>query len=978
MIEKWYNGLAKARWLVIALWLAVTVASVLVLPDLQQIVRGTEQKFVPATSESVQARNILERIDPAQKSKSGAVIVIVRDGGLQDADRSWLKTKTDDLKRDKDTLELAGLMTASDDPSLAAKFESKDGTMQLALVNFVKAENDPAVQDNLTIIEDRLKDVPAGAEVYVTGSAAISKDFQKSSEEGLQKTELLTVGLVLVILLIVFRSPIAPFVPLISIAFSLVITRGLVAWAADRFGLPVSSFTESFLIAVLFGAGTDYCILLIQRFREELSGGWKPVDAIARTMRTVGKTVVFSGSTVLIAFFLIGFAKFGLYQSAVGVSIGVAVSLLACLTLTPAIMIILGPKMFWPVKVKAGQGHGDSRLWGALSGLASRRPALVLIVAILVLSPLTLLFQGKRSFDDIAEVKPDFGSVVGFNKVKDKFGAGDIYPVTVTLTSSGSMRTPEGLAALEKISADASAVAGVAEVRSAARPLGKQLTELTVPDQLGKTGAALGDLGSGTRQVAGGLEQASKQLQQGSGDVKQLQGGLGQLAASTRQVEDGLQQLAGGLDQSAQALGGIAAGIGSAQDAVGSMAGDLGELLARNPALADDAAFQALQAKQQGAAQGLGQVAQGVAPVRQGIAAMAPSARQAAGGLAQIEAGQTQAADGVGKLQGGLDELTKGLGEGSAALRQIGDGLDQVRAAQTSIASGSGKQIAGWYVPAEALQSGDLKKALDAYMSPDGLTTKLEVVLSDNPYSAEAMGRIDGLRDALKQSAAATGIAAPDLKLTGTTTQSTELQAISQHDFLRTGGLVMLGIYIVLALLLRSALAPLYILLSLGFNYLMTMGILEFIFVKLLGHPGLSWSVSFFVFLIIVALGVDYSIFLMARFKEEYRPGGIAAAMRKAMSTTGGVIMSAAVIMGGTFAALMLSGVGTLTQIGAGILIGLLFYSIVFMGLIVPAAANLFGEANWWPSNRKRAAASAAVATPAGATSAGGATAAAE
>lgn len=138
-----------------------------------------------------------------------------------------------------------------------------------------------------------------------------------------------------------------------------------------------------------------------------------------------------------------------------------------------------------------------------------------------------------------------------------------------------------------------------------------------------------------------------------------------------------------------------------------------------------------------------------------------------------------------------------------------------------------------------------------------------------------------------------------------------------------------------------------------GIQHLVTMGIVEFIFVKLLGFDGLSWTVSFFVFLIIVALGVDHSIFLMARFKEEYRPGRIIEAMGKAMTTTGGVIMSAALIMGGTFAALMFSGVHTLLQLGAGITIGMAIYTTVFMGLIVPSLAVLFGEANWWPFSRR-------------------------
>jgi RND superfamily putative drug exporter len=153
--------------------------------------------------------------------------------------------------------------------------------------------------------------------------------------------------------------------------------------------------------------------------------------------------------------------------------------------------------------------------------------------------------------------------------------------------------------------------------------------------------------------------------------------------------------------------------------------------------------------------------------------------------------------------------------------------------------------------------------------------------------------------------------------------------------------------------------APVYILLSLAFNYFVAMGLVEFTFVRLFGHPGLSWNTAFFVFLVLVALGVDYSIFLMARFKEEYRQGEAVNAMKKAMATTGSVIVSAALIMGGTFATFLYSGVNTLVQIGTGVVIGLFLYTAVFMGLVVPAITMLFGEANWWPFRRVRAVAAA-------------------
>ncbi|MCQ6559596.1 MMPL family transporter [Paenibacillus mendelii] len=952
-MERFVRGLARAKWVVLIIWLAVTAAAMFGLPDLQGIVRQTEQKFIPADSESVVAKQLLERIDPESTPKSSAIIVYSRAEGLTDSDRSWLKDKASELSAEKGGEGIKSVTSAYDNPDLAVKFRSKDGTTELVMIGFERPENDTVTQEAVEKLGGALSGAPSGSDVYLTGSAPISKDFQSSSEEGLRKTELLTVALVLIILLIVFRSPIAPFIPLVTIGISLVITRGLVALATE-YGMPVSSFTESFLIAVLFGAGTDYCILLIQRYREELSQGGSKEDALVRTMRNVGKTVVFSASTVFVAFFLIGFAQFGLYQSAVGVSIGVAVTLAAGLTLTPALLMIFGKATFWPTKVQSGQGHGESKLWAGMASLAARRPVAVLLVTVILLAPVTLLFEGKRSFDDLAEIDPSHGSVQGFRQVERSFGSGEVFPLSISLTSESSMRTPEALAALEIASANLARLEGVQEVRSPVRPLGEQLTDLTVTSQLTKTSSVLEQLKSGVDQIGGGLTAASNEIALGEGDIGKLTNGLRMMSTQTVKAQEGLKQIHSGLQQSSKGAGQLAAGLSQSADVSASLGADLHKLLEAHPELKDDINMQMLLGKQKGLADGLAKLEQGASGLKQGLGQITPAISQAAAGLGQLASGQQQAADGANKLSSGLVELTGGLKEGAKGLADISGGLSAVNEAQQGIAGSGEGQIPGWYLPKEALDDPKLQQAIDYYMSKDGLTVKLEVILAENPYSAEALTTVGQIREMLKQSLAGSSIGKPELNFSGTTAQIGELKDISRNDFTRTGTLVLVGIFIVLMLLLRSILAPLYVLLSLGFNYLVTMGIVEFIFVHLLGKPGLSWSASFFVFLIIVALGVDYSIFLMARFKEEYRPGGIVYAMSKAMTTTGGVIISAAVIMGGTFAALMMSGVNTLLQIGAGIVIGLVLYSTVFMGLVVPAMANLIGEANWWPFNKRQ------------------------
>ncbi|MBW5446980.1 MMPL family transporter [Cohnella sp. CFH 77786] len=951
-MDKWIRWTSRLRWAFLALWIGLAAVSVAALPDLQEIVKKTEQKFLPSDAESLQAVKMLDRINPDSKSASNAVIVLSRDGGLRDSDKSWMNELLGKLEREKTQLGITGILSSETQPELKERFLSKDGTTMLAIVNLPYVDFEDATLTTLSKLKTMLKEAPEGARAELTGGAPISQEFQQSSQDGLKKTELLTVGLVLVILLIVFRSPIAPLIPLFTIGISLVISRGLIAAATDL-GLPVSNFTESFLIAVLFGAGTDYCILLIQRFREELAKDGDRVRAMQRTMKGVGKTIAFSASTVFAAFFLIGFARFGLYQSAAGVAIGVVVTLIAGMTLAPALLLLLGRGAYWPMKVGSGHGHGESRLWGAAARLSAKRSGAVLLVVAIALAPLTLLFKGQRSFDDIAEIDPNLGSVVGFRQIEKSFGAGEVFPVSIAISSSASMRTPSALAALEQASVDVMKVPGVQEVRSAVRPLGRQLTELTVPDQLGKTSDAIGQLKDGVVQVGAGLEDAGKQLGSGRSDMDKLTGGLRDMAAKTEEARKGAGQLRGGLERSAAGASRIADGLKESSGAASSMKSDIDKLLKAHPELANDPNMLAIAAKQQALANGLKSLASGAAPLSQGLAGMIPALRQLGDGLGQLANGQLQAAQGVSSLQAGLGKLSDGLKQGADGLRQVGDGLGKVQTAQEGIAADGKTQIGGWVLPAEALNSDSFKQALDYYVSEDGKVTRFDVILKDNPYSGEAMDNVDEITSALRTSLGASVIADPQVYASGTSARYNELRDISFNDFVRTGLLVLAGIAVVLMLLLRSVLAPLYVLLSLGFNYLVTMGIVEFLFVKLLGYPGLSWTVSFFIFLILVALGVDYSIFLMARFKEEHRTGGVVAAMSKAMTTTGGVIVSAAVIMGGTFGALGFSGVVTLVQIGVGTLVGLLLYAVIFMALVVPSFSFLLGEANWWPFRRR-------------------------
>ncbi|MFC5402712.1 MMPL family transporter [Cohnella soli] len=807
-MSAWISGIVRFRFAIVVCWLASALLTYLFLPDLQNVVRHTEQRFLPTDSDSVQATRLLQLVHPDSRSLSSAVIVVSRPGGLSDGDIGWMDGLLNNIANRKDEIGITSVLSSRSQPELAERMTSEDGTTRLAIVNLPFADFDDETKLTLHRLNSLLKDVPDGAVAALTGTAALSQDFQQVSEKGLRTTELLTVGIVLLILFAAFRSIVIPFIPLLTIGVSFVISRGLIAFASEQFGLPVSHFTESFLIAVLFGAGTDYCILFIQRYREHVRGPLLAdrAAALGDAMKGAARTVLYAASTVFTAFLLLGIADFGLYRSAVGISVGMAVSIAASVTLTPCLLLLIGNKTVQPIASRPSslrRGH-----WDRLASICSAKPGIILLASFVVLLPLALLFQGQRSFDDISEIDPHAASVQGFRQVEKAFGAGEAFPVTVVVSSRESMRSTTGLAALEQISSDLVREKGIKEVRSAVRPLGRKPAQLTVEGQL--TDASI------------------------------------------------------------------------ARELVKSIISD-----------------------QQLLIEALKTMALGAVPLSKGWVGVGPAVRYWENGLSKLLSSQ-------------IGSLKRAQEKGRA--------------------------------PESAEASASRQAALDYYVSPDGHTTKLELILEDYPYGIAAINSVPAITDRVRASLLGTALSDSEAYVTGVTAKYNELKEISYRDFIRTGSLMLAGIALLLGLLLRSWTAPLYVLLSLVFNYAVTMGLTEFLFVKTLGYAGLSWTASFFIFLVIVALGVDYSIFLMARYDEELRvgehAGNVRASMAKAMRTTGGVIGTAAAIMGGTFGALAFSGVEALVQIGIGTLIGLVVYASLFIGVILPSFAVLLGRTN--------------------------------
>jgi uncharacterized membrane protein YdfJ with MMPL/SSD domain len=288
-------------------------------------------------------------------------------------------------------------------------------------------------------------------------------------------------------------------------------------------------------------------------------------------------------------------------------------------------------------------------------------------------------------------------------------------------------------------------------------------------------------------------------------------------------------------------------------------------------------------------------------------------------------------------------------GEAEAAIESLLTEVDAFGTALKILTKDFSQRGDGFFIPTALVEEeagDDLDQLLDTYSTTDGQATRLQVVLEHDPFSREAMDAVAHLREEVSQ--ASSGY------VSGSTATNLDLQRVMDRDFVKVMLLVVGGILVVLVLLLRSLVAPIYMMLTILLSYGATMGITRLVFDGLLGE-GIAWFVPFLIFVVLVALGMDYNIFLMGRVKEEVallraRAGnGTRAGIERAVERTGGIITSAGIIMAGTFAAMMSSSLLGLVQLGFAVAVGMLLDTFVIRTTLVPAIATLLGKWNWWP-----------------------------
>lgn len=894
------------------------------VPQLERVAAARSESFIPAGADSRVAviRSAELFGDPATDNNN--YIVLERDEPLQPQDRRYYDALVAALRADS-----AHVVSVTDlwsDRLTAPLAHSRDGQAVDVMVQLAGVLGTAAAGEAINAVRDTVARLapPAGLHVYLTGPGSTLVDEFDAIDHQMLTITGATVVVIMVLLLLVYRSMVAAAIPLISVGLALAVARPLVAVLGEHGLVEVSLFTVALIAAMILGAGTDYAIFLMGRYHEGRRRGVTAADALADAYRGVAPVIVGSALTIAAALACLNLARLPMFRS-IGLpcGLGVMTGMLAALTSTPALIALAGRRGLLEPRRSI-----LARRWRRIGVAVARWPGPIAVVSGGLILVLALPVAGLRTgWNEVSATPSGVESSRGYAAMDRHFPANQLFPDVVTVHADHDLRNPAGLIAIERITRQLMAIPGVRLVQSASRPTGK------VPDEatLGYQGGAVAD------QLDDGVDTLTRRLA-GVGD---LDTALSRLNTAVDQLDRGLAAGIVGM----RAIGGAAddmrTGMGGLQSNITTVSGYLDPLRDFVDNTADCPANAICSV--------LARVVDPIDNVIRSSAEMSSGAEKLTAGSATATAGlatmpQTvasmhdvlnQAQASIGELRGVADSLSPQLGELTGYLRELATDF-------------RGSAASGFYLPTRALSDPRYQQVLRTLLSPDGRATNLLVFGHGAEWGADGAQRARQIQTAVTEATKEGTLTPVSVWLTGVGPATRDLQALVRDDIVLLVVATLALILLIVAVMLRSPVAGVVVVGTVILSYASALGLSVLIWQQLLGHP-LHWVVAPMAFIALVAVGADYNLLFAMRIREETR-AGIGTGLARAFAATGGVVTTAGIVFGITMFALASSTVLSVAQIGFTVGIGLLLDTLIVRTLLLPSLVALLGRWFWWPS----------------------------
>jgi len=908
--------------LVILAWVAIIVGLALGVPTLEQVEAEHAISQNPTDAPSFRASQRMSEV--FQESNSGnaaAMIVLEGQQPLGNEAHEYYDGLIRQLR--SDTKHVKFIQNFWGDPLTSAAAQSQDGKAAYVSLGLAGKPGEPLANESVQAVKSIIAQTPAppGVKAYATGPAALAADMGQSGNSAVAKITLVSIAVIFLTLLLVYRSPTTVVLLLLVVGIQLQAARGFVALLGHHEIIGLTTFAVNLLVALVIAAGTDYGIFFIGRYHEARLAGEDRETAFYTTYHGVAKVVLATGLTVAGATLCMSFTRLPAFQ-ALGVpcAVGILVAVAVALTLVPAV-IAVGSRfgLFEPKRT------GKVRGWRRIGTAVVRWPGPILIASLAITLVGLLTLPGfKPDFNDQHFLPKKIPAAQGVAAAARHFPPSAMMsPEILMVETDHDLRNAADFLVLNKLAKAVLAVPGIEKVQAVTRPEGTPIAHTTIPYLM-------------STQQAGQQQFMYFQKER----MKDLLTQADELAKSIAIM----QRMYGLMQQMASTMHDMVKSTHEMQEITSELRDHIADFddffrPIRNyfywePHCFDIPICWSIRS---------------IFDILDGVDGLTDKLKQLVGNLDQIDLIMPQLIAQFPEMISIMQSLRAMLLTMHSTMSGVFGQMDDSGANATAMgkAFDAAQNDDSFYISPEVFKNTDFQRVMKIFLSPDGKAVRMLISQKGDPTSPDGTARVEALKSAAEEALKGTPLEGSQISLSGTAALVKDLVDGTTYDMLIAVVSALCLIFIVMVIVTRSIIAAMVIvgtvLLSLGASF----GLSVLVWQYLLGTP-LHWSVLVMTVIILLAVGSDYNLLLVARMKEELG-AGINTGIIRAMAGTGKVVTTAGLVFAFTMASMIVSDVVSIGQVGTTIALGLLFDTLIVRAFMTPSIAALLGRWFWWP-----------------------------
>lgn len=906
-------------------WLFIAVALGVLSPSLDAV---AEQHSVPMTPRDAPAFKSMMHIGDKFNefhTDSTAMVVLEGQDKLGDSAHDFYNRIVSKLKDDH-----AHVQNVQDfwgDPLTAAGSQSPDGKAAYVQVFLNGAQGTTPSHESVAAVRKIVSETPAppGVQAHVAGTTVLNADTSIVGHKSMATMALVSIGVIFIMLLLVYRSIVTTILCLVVIGIELFAAQGVAATAGNLNIIGLTPYAVSMITMLSIAAGTDYVIFLLGRYHEARSIGQNREEAFYTAYHGVSHVILGSGLTIAGACLCLTACRLPYFQTmGLPCAIALLVIVFAALTLAPAVLAV-GSRfgLFDPKRAV------DVRGWRKVGTAVARwpKPIIVVTAAIAVIGFISLLTY-VPNYDDQKFTPSDMPANAAMTAAERHFSQARMNPELLMVEADHDLRDPADMLVIDRIAKSVFHLRGIERVQTITRPLGAPIEHSSIPFQIAmqnsgtlQTAKFMNDTMANMLEQADELDKTIAVMEHMYGVMKELTATTHSMVGRTHEMVDTTNELRDHIADfddffrpirsyfywekhcfdipvcwSLRSLFDALDGIDELSDQISGLTVDLDHLNRLMPQLLAD----------------FPKTIDSMKTMRNFMLSTHST-------MAGIQAHQQEGA------------------EGSTLMGQYFD---------------EAKNDDSFYLPPEVFKNPDFKRGLKMFVSPDGTAVRFIITHQGDPASVEGIKHVAGVKDAVADAIKGTPLESSKVYLAGTASMYSDMQEGVIIDLLVAGMSCLILIFGIMLIITRSAVAALVIVGTVAASLGTACGLSVLLWQDLIGL-GVQWIVLPLSVVILLAVGSDYNLLLVSRLKEEI-PAGLNTGIIRGMGASGRVVTAAGLVFAFTMASMIVSELRVIGQLGTTIGLGLLVDTLIVRSFMTPSIAAALGHWFWWPINTIR------------------------